>query len=205
MSEFLLLGIILGLSAGLAPGPLLTLVVSETLRHDVKAGTKVALAPVVTDVPIVIATLFIFSKLSDFHAVAGVISLAGGCFILYTGCRSLQNTGASLNVVTSPPRSLAKGVLANTLSPHPYLFWLSVGAPTVTKAMNLNIMAAAAFIMGFYACLLGSKVLVALMVGRSRPFLQGKAYAYTSRVLGLLLCFLALALFRDGLILLGLL
>jgi len=59
MLNFLGIGLILGLSAGFAPGPLLTLVISETLQHDLKAGVKVALAPIITDLPIIIFTLFI--------------------------------------------------------------------------------------------------------------------------------------------------
>ena len=37
MTEFFTIGIVLGLSAGFAPGPLLTLVISETLQHDIKS------------------------------------------------------------------------------------------------------------------------------------------------------------------------
>lgn len=57
MIGFLLSGILLGLSGGLAPGPLLTLVASETLRHGARAGVRVALAPLLTDLPIVLATV----------------------------------------------------------------------------------------------------------------------------------------------------
>ncbi|MBT4876955.1 MAG: LysE family translocator, partial [Desulfobacula sp.] len=45
MIHYLTIGMVLGLSAGLAPGPLLTLVISETLLHDIRAGIKVAMAP----------------------------------------------------------------------------------------------------------------------------------------------------------------
>jgi len=57
MLNFLTIGTLLGLSAGLAPGPLLTLVISETLQHDIKSGVKVALAPFITDLPIIILTV----------------------------------------------------------------------------------------------------------------------------------------------------
>ena len=69
MTEFLIAGIILGLSAGIAPGPLLTLVISETIQHNIKSGIKVALAPVITDIPIVLLTFFIISKLSSFNLI----------------------------------------------------------------------------------------------------------------------------------------
>jgi threonine/homoserine/homoserine lactone efflux protein len=80
MIDFLIAGIILGLSAGVAPGPLLTLVISETIQHNIKAGVKVALAPLVTDLPIVLLTFFIISKLSSFNLILGIISLCGACF-----------------------------------------------------------------------------------------------------------------------------
>ncbi len=205
MTHFLLIGIVLGLSAGFAPGPLMTLIISETLQHGPRAGIKVALAPVVTDIPIIAVTLLVFAHLSDFHSIAGIISLAGGCFILFMGYRSLRTAGTVAEAHVDEPRSLAKGVFANLLSPHPYLFWLTVGAPTVTAALTVNLLAAAAFITGFYVCLLGSKVAIALLVGRSRSFLRGRAFAFVSRSLGLLLCLLSLVLFRDGFRLLGLL
>lgn len=47
MLYFLTVGTVLGLSAGFAPGPLLALVISETLRHGIPAGVRVALAPII--------------------------------------------------------------------------------------------------------------------------------------------------------------
>ncbi len=103
------------------------------------------------------------------------------------------------------PEVLDEGGAGKSLSPHPYLFWLSVGAPLLNKAMSASPAALIAFLGGFYALLLGSKVLLAILVGRSKAFLQGTAYRNIMRLLGLLLGFLALLLFRDGLTLLGVL
>jgi threonine/homoserine/homoserine lactone efflux protein len=197
------IGIILGLSAGFAPGPLLTLVISETLQHDIKSGVKVALAPIVTDLPIIIFTLFILNELSNFHYILGIISLTGGFFILYMGYKNMRSKGREINLQETKSKPLIKGILANTLNPHPYLFWLSVGAPTMTKAMSLNITAPLAFIGSFYTLLVGAKILLAIMVGKSKSFLCGNVYIYTMRFLGLVLGVLAFTLFFDGLKLLG--
>lgn len=197
--HFLTLGTVLGLSAGLAPGPLLTLVVSETLRHGIRSGIKVALAPTITDAPIVLLTLVVLSKLSDFHRILGGISLVGGAFVLLMAYDTFRAKGVEIDGKTTAPRSLAKGILANVLSPHPYLFWLGVGAPIVAKAMTLNLGAPLAFIVSFYVSLVGSKILVATLVGKSRSFLKGPIYLFTMRALGLALGILALALFYDGL------
>ena len=203
MMHFLTIGTLLGISAGFAPGPLLTLVISETLRHGIKSGIKVALAPIITDLPIIVLTLFVLSKLSGFHDVLGIISLAGGLFILSMGYQGIRTKGVEFNVEGIAPKSFTKGLLANALSPHPYLFWFSVGAPTMTKAMSQGISAPLAFIISFYLCLVGSKIALAILVGKSKFLLSGNAYIYTMRFLGVLLCLLALVLFHDGLDLLG--
>lgn len=200
---FLTLGIILGLSAGFAPGPLLTLVISETLQHDIKSGVKVALAPVITDFPIIILTLWVLARLSNFNYILGVISLIGGCVILFMGYESIRIKGVELTLEEVKSNSFTKGILVNALSPHPYLFWFSVGAPTVTKAMNQNILAPLAFICSFYVLLVGSKIILAIVVGKSKSFLSGSVYIYIMRCLGFILCVFAVILFRDGLQLLG--
>jgi threonine/homoserine/homoserine lactone efflux protein len=203
MIHFLTIGTVLGLSAGFAPGPLLTLVISETLQHDIKAGIKVALAPLVTDLPIIILTLFILSKLSNFHNILGVISLIGGFFVLFMGYQSIRAKAIEINLKSVKKQSFIKGILANSLNPHPYLFWFSVGAPTMTKAINQNINAALAFIISFYVLLLGSKIILAILVGKSKFLLSSNAYLFTMRFLGLMLCVLAMVLFHDALNLLG--
>ena len=205
MLSFLTTGTILGLSAGFAPGPLLALVVSETLQHNIKAGMKVALAPILTDLPIIIFTLFILAKLSRFHNVLGVISIIGAFFILYLGVTNIKTKGVNLEENTGTPKSLQKGILVNALSPHPYLFWFSVGGPTTIKAMNVGLTSSLFFIGSFYVMLVGAKIFLALVVSKSRSFLLGNRYIFTMRLLGFILVILAGFLFRDGLHLLGIL
>lgn len=203
MTEFIGIGILLGLSAGFAPGPLLTLVVSETLRHNIRAGVKVALAPIFTDLPIIVLTLALLSQLSGFHNILGIISLIGGCVLLWMGYESMNPEPLESEFPGTEPKSLLKGILANALNPHPYLFWLSVGGPLMSRAIKLSVAAPLLFISSFYVLLVGSKILLAVLAGRSKSFLSNVWYKYTMRLLGLALGVLALLLFRDGLKLLG--
>lgn len=205
MIHFLTIGTLLGLSAGFAPGPLLTLVISETLQHDIKSGIKVALAPILTDAPIILLTVFILSTLSHLQTLLGVISLLGSVFILFLAKESFQAEEIKLVLNAEKPKSLTKGILANVLNPHPYLFWLSVGAPAMTRALNENPIAPLAFIGSFYIFLIGSKIALALVAGKSKSFLTSRGYKVIMRFLGAALCVLSIAFFRDGLGLLGIL
>lgn len=196
---FFVTGILLGLSAGIAPGPLLTLVISETVRHNKRAGILAALAPVVTDLPIILISLFILSKLSDFNEVLGTISLLGALFIGYLAYENITIKSINVSKPKNDVQSLKKGVITNFLSPHPYLFWMVVGAPIMMKAYHGNITSVAVFISGFYMFLVGSKIMVALLVERSKSFLKSTGYIYTIRMLGCVLIIFAGIFFRDGL------
>ena len=199
MIDYLLSGTVLGLSAGLAPGPLLTLVLIETLQYDWRAGVKVACAPLLTDLPIICVTLFVLAQLSRVNAVLGVISLAGALLLLSMAYKSLRSSQISLSLENKAASSLSKGVFVNFLSPHPYLFWLTIGGPLVMKAWAQSFLSVLAFIGTFYLFLIGAKISLALLAGRSKVLLEGRLYLFVMRVLGLLLGFLALALLRDAL------
>ena len=201
--SFLFSGVVFGLSAGLSPGPLLTLVISETLKHDVKEGIKVSIAPVLTDFPIVIFTILVLSRLSNMLALLGVVSLLGSAFLVYLGYEGISFKGVDIEVSQTKPQSIRKGVIANFLNPAPYLFWFTIGAPLVLKASHIGIFPASAFILGFYVFLVGSKVLVAVVAGKSRFFLKSRNYIYTIRLLGIILLVFAVLFAKDGLELFG--
>lgn len=196
-------GVVLGLSAGFAPGPLSALVISQTLQHGRGEGIKVALAPLLTDLPIIGLSLFVLARLAGFRALLGVITVAGGIYLLHLARENFRITGLAAGSAAAAPQSLLRGTLANVLNPSPYLFWLTVGAPTVVKAWATGAGAAVSFLGGFYACLIGAKVFIAIVVGTSTGLLTGRRYAWLMRGLGVVLAVMAVLLFRDGLRLAG--
>jgi len=204
MFSSLIAGILLGLSAGFSPGPLIAFVIAQTLRHGVHAGLRVALAPLITDLPIILVSVLVLAQLAHAQAMLGVISLLGAGFVGYLAYESFRTQHLDVQPSPASAQSLRKGALVNALSPHPYLFWFMVGAPTMVKAWQENALAAIAFLVGFYVCLVGSKLLVAVLVAQSRHLFVGNAYVYLMRVLGAFLFVFALLLARDGLGLLGL-
>ncbi len=198
------MGAVFGLTAGISPGPLLTLVISETLRHNKTEGVKIAIAPLITDIPIVLLTIFILSKMASFDMVIGIISILGGIFIAYLGYDSIRSKGIEIEIQNLKLKSIRKGIIVNILSPHPYIFWLMVGAPITIRAYQASPAAAFAFIIAFYVLLVGSKISIALVVDRSRAFLKNKVFIWTLRILGLVLLILAILLIKEGISYLGL-
>jgi len=200
MLSFLFSGILFGVVAGLSPGPLLILVVSETLKAGVKEGIKISLTPLVTDLPISLISVFLLSRFSDKDVVLGVISIIGAIVLVYLGYKNIRGKALEISELQMSRDSLWKGIAVNALSPHPYLFWFAVGAPIIVKALQHSVLSAALFTISFYFFLVTSKILVSFLVEKFKLFLQGKSYRNIIRILGILLLGFALLFLRDGLI-----
>ena len=196
-------GILLGLAAGIAPGPLLTLVITQSLVYGMAEGIKVALAPLMTDLPIIIAAFVLGSQLSAAPLPLGLLSLAGAGYICYMAWESLNVKPPTQNARARSPKSIKKGVLTNFLNPHPYLFWITVGTPLLHKSWTGAPLLAISWLVCFYTTLLGIKIILSILVGHWRKMLHGSAYLWANRSLGLVLLFFAAALAMDGLRMVG--
>ena len=194
------LGVGFGLTAGVSPGPLLTLVITATLERGFGAGLRVALAPFVSDLPIIVLTLLFLSSLSPFFLA--LLAGGGGLFIIYLGVDTIRHAPSSqLAVVpanSAPAQDLWRGTLVNLLSPHPWLFWLGVGGPLLLELSGASWLGGSAFITGFYALLIGSKVLIAAGVASGRRYLSQEWYRRLLLMSGVLLLILGAGLLIDA-------
>ncbi len=191
-------GVMLGAASGITPGPINTLIISESLKHDKSAGVKVALSPLITDVFIVPFCVFIVNELSKIDFMLGIITLMGAAFIIYLGGKDLFYTPV-LNVeIQEKSRPLMRGIIANFLTPHPFVFWLTIGGPIVSSAYSKNGPSAILFIIAFYTLLVGLKVFLALFTYKFKKFLSGKSYKITLKILGGFLLLFGIILLISG-------
>lgn len=194
---YLTSGLFLGIIAGISPGPLLPLVVSETLKFGRNAGIKLALAPLITDVPIVLASFFLIRNYAENDLILGIISGMGALFLLFLARENILYKPKSAEKFGGKSRSLQKGIVTNLLNPHPYLFWILVGAPLLLNAGKVSSLAIALFLFGFYSMLVGSKIVFAIITGRMKNILQEKTFVIAIRILGIALAIFAVLLFRE--------
>lgn len=87
----LLLGLSLGLGSGLAPGPLLALVIRSSLERGFAAGARVAVSPLLTDVPVIALAVVLAARLP--MTVLGALGIGGGAFVLWLGCQGAARAG----------------------------------------------------------------------------------------------------------------
>ncbi len=194
-----LLGLSLGLAAGVSPGPLMTLVVTASLKGGMGAGGRVALAPLITDLPVILLCVTLLAALPA-SFLRGLTAL-GALLVLYLALRTLAEArSASLGTGAAMPgrRDLWQGVMVNILSPHPWLFWMAVGGPLLLEAWHRHPARGVAFVAAFYGVLVGSKLALAWLVSRGRERLARHWQRRIMAACGLLLLVFALVLLRDA-------
>ena len=74
-------GATLGIVEGIKPGPLLTMVIRETLSGGLRAGLWTAAAPIFTDGPLVIFSLFAAAWLAEDQTLLFLVTVAGAAFL----------------------------------------------------------------------------------------------------------------------------
>ena len=172
MAEFLL-GAGIGWAAGLTPGPLHTLILAASLKRGFRAGAMVAFAPPVADIPVVPIALLLVGSLSSGWVRA--LALVGGLFILWLGVDTIRAADDESTDAVDAGSDLLKGVITNLLNPHPWLFWLTVGAPILVTAWSDTPARAVAFLAGFYGLMVLTKIGVAWVSSQGRR-LEGTAW-----------------------------
>ena len=198
MIDLLIAGSLLGIYAGLSPGPMLLLVVSQTIKHDFKEGLKVAFAPLISDIPIIILSLIIISFLEGYNSILGIIFIFGGLYLVYLAYESFKFEPLDVDIELDKPKSLRKGVTLNLLNPSPYIFWITIGSPIIIPAYMINPIAPLEFIISFYIFLVGTKICVAFITGKSREFIKGKTYLHIMSILGILIAIFAIIYLYNG-------
>jgi len=192
---FLILGVTLGIAAALSPGPLMALLVTETLRFGVKGGAKVAVSPLLTDVPFIVAALLLARGIESSPVLLGTLSLLGAGFLGFLAIQNLRATKSDFNMETGKEASLMKGVVVNLLNPHMYLYWFSIATPIFAKGnATQNSLFAAGLLLASVITMLG----MSYGIARVRMHVFDHLH-WMLRFLGLLLGIFSIRLLMQGL------
>jgi len=164
---YLLQGIGYGLAAASQPGPFQTYLISQTLTRGWKRTLPAALAPLVSDGPIILICVLVLSQVPAW--MQRVLYIAGGLFIIYlaygtyNSWKNFDSRLPSLEIGTQ--QSILKAALMNALSPGPYIFWTLVTGPILLKGWRETPVNGIGFLIGFYVTLISSLAALILIFG----------------------------------------
>jgi threonine/homoserine/homoserine lactone efflux protein len=167
---YLLRGAVFGFAAAAQPGPFQTYLITQTVSKGWRKTLPAALAPLLSDGPILLLVLFVLSQVPAW--LQRLLYLAGGLFIVYLAFNALlawrnfrlEEPGPE----TSNQRSLLRAALMNALNPNPYIFWSLVTGPILVAGWHEAPVNGVGFLAGFYAAMIFSLGVIILVFGTAR-------------------------------------
>ncbi len=162
---YLLPGIGYGLAAASHPGPLQTYIISQTLTRGWKRPLPAALAPLISDGPIILLCVLVLSQVPGW--MQRVLYIAGGLFILYLAYVTYKawKIFDAQAAVSIAQQSVLKSALMNALSPGPYIFWTLITGPILLRGWHETPVNGIGFLAGFYVTVISSLAAVILVFG----------------------------------------
>jgi threonine/homoserine/homoserine lactone efflux protein len=167
---YIIQGIGYGFAAAAQPGPFQTYIISQSLAKGWRRTMLAALAPLVSDPPIVTLCLLVLSQVPIWFQ--RFLYIAGGLFILYLAYgtyKAWKNFDVNLSVSESETRqSLWQAAMMNALSPGPYIFWSLVTGPILMRGWRETPIHGIGFMAGFYVTMISSLALIIIVFGTAR-------------------------------------
>lgn len=194
MFLYLLQGLGYGGAAAAQPGPFQAYLLSQTLKNGLRSTLVAALAPLMSDGPIVLLVLLVLTQMPDWFVAA--LRFGGGFFLLFLAYKTYRSAremmGTAVAELPAPKKqSIREAALMNMLSPNAYLFWSTIAGPIFLEGWRQAPSHGLAFMLGFYGALIGGFMSFVVLFG-----ILGQASPRLNRVLGFVS---TVALFGFGL------
>jgi threonine/homoserine/homoserine lactone efflux protein len=198
---FLTQGIIFGLYAAFLPGPMQAFLLSQVIRSGWKRTLPLALIPLGSDGPIMITLFFLLSQLPLWFT--HVLRIVGGFFILYLAWDAYKTSKKPQDLALSAlpqynqQATFLKGVTMNLLNPNVYIFWATIGVPTILTGWQTSPLLGISFALGFYGSMIPATMLWIAMFG-TVGMLKSSIRLIISRIIVLLLVIVGIAMIVNG-------
>ena len=181
-------GTTLGIVEGIKPGPLLTMVIRETLSGGLRAGLWTAAAPIFTDGPLVIFSLFAAAWIATNPSALLAITLAGAIFLAQMGYECFGLEPPNMDEDAPPPTgSFLRGIITNLLNPNVYVFWFLIGGPLMASAADEEILAPIAYAITFLVTIMLTKATIAYAIHRASGNISATVYRRLLAICGIVM------------------
>jgi threonine/homoserine/homoserine lactone efflux protein len=191
----LLLGLSVGLTGALVPGPMLFATIELSLKKGWFAGPQVVFGHMIVEFVLYILILLGAASLVG-NGMISAIFLIGGLSLLIFGRLTLKDartTTSSSRIsqdfpglrLTSSPTLI--GLVTSVSNPYFWIWWLTAGGALVLKEYELGTIIAVAYMLGHWTADLSWFTAVSGSFGRGKTLLSQKMHGYILYTCGIFL------------------
>jgi threonine/homoserine/homoserine lactone efflux protein len=146
-------GFILGLTGAMAPGPLLTITISESAKRGGIVGPMVVLGHGILEFALLLIIVFGLGNILNNKVLFSVIAFIGGIILIYMGYSTIKGLkGYTLSATPTERRQgihpVFSGIVVSLSNPYWFIWWITIGMGYVMFAKGFGIKGVIAFFMG---------------------------------------------------------
>lgn len=173
----LALGVIIGFTGALAPGPTLVATINASLAGNWTAGLKVSLGHIVIETAIFFLVILGLASIASPYTT--LIAMVGGTALIIFGAMTLL--GSRNATLTTGPGSKGTGpymagFVTSAANPYFWIWWLSVGSALLLQSLAGGIILAVAFMIGHWGADTAWYTFVSTSVAKGRSLLSDRTY-----------------------------
>jgi threonine/homoserine/homoserine lactone efflux protein len=191
MIIILLHALSLALTPLLSFGPFKIFVLSQAIQKGWRRTLRLALTPLVADIPVIITVWLLLSRLPEW--TIHVLQFSGGLFFIYLASvlyRRARVAPVSADTLpNAPDHSFRQAVTSIWINPQVYINWGIIGVPALLNYSEQSVWHAAAFLFFFYVIWVGGLALQIILFGTLGTINQRANTSIIILASVLLLCF----------------
>jgi threonine/homoserine/homoserine lactone efflux protein len=185
------MGFVVGLSGAMMPGPLLVYTISRVLEKKKGSAFWIVCGHMCIESVMIVLILLGLKQLIGSKAVYNTVSLLGAAGLIFIGITVIIRAkkmklplGGNLNLTSG---LVAGGIFCTACNPTFPLWWVSIGASLLSRALLAGALGVMALVFGHWLADLGWFSMVASAVGRGKLWLNERRYQLWLKTLGFIL------------------
>lgn len=188
--EMLLIGLGVGFTGAVVPGPMLFATIETSFKKGWSAGPEVVLGHALIESIITLLIIFgigsfinddIFSIIS---AVGGIALVTFGFFTVKSPVNDSYSGSDSNEMLTSP---MVSGIVTSASNPYFWMWWFTAGSALVLRGYEIGLIAAVFFIAGHWIADLGWYSAVSLSFSRGKTLISSGMHNWIMKICGVFL------------------
>jgi threonine/homoserine/homoserine lactone efflux protein len=197
--------LLIAYSGALMPGPMLTVVVTETPRQGARAGPLVVLGHAILALTLLILLVVGLGPILKHQTVQAVLQIAGGLMLVWTAVSmiiALARRRVSIDweggAGGGKTRAVLMGIVSSLANPYWTIWWVTIGLGLLTKAYALGVAGLVAFYLGHITGDLTWYSLVSGAIAAGKRFITPGVYRTMVAVAAAFLLILATWFLTSG-------